>query len=76
MSSPNVASLCKEAFERFPGVIFSKTAPSSVNSDNVNMDADFCYYYFSAGFEQRCSLKRVDMLTGDTNAKRDFVDYE
>lgn len=72
MSTPDVsAALCKESFERFPfGVIFSKTAPDNLQA--VNTDTDFCYYYFSPGLEKRCSLLRANMLTGDTNAKRDF----
>jgi hypothetical protein len=70
------SSICKEAFERFPfGVIFSKTAPS--NLDQVSYDDDFCYYYFSPGFEKRCGLKRVNMCVEGVNAKRDFpADHE
>ena len=73
MSQLVVSTLCREAFERFPGVIFSKTAPS--NLDEISFDNDFCYYYFSPGLEKRCSLERKHMLTGYTNAKRDFIDY-
>lgn len=68
-------NICKEAFERYPfGVIFSKTAPT--NLDGINFDTDFCYFYFSPGFEQRCLLRRTAMCTGTVNAKRDFRDYE
>eukprot|EP01038_Epipyxis_sp_PR26KG_P013641 gene13641-18305_t len=75
MSTIDLSDLCKESFERFPfGVIFSKSAPK--NLDEVNVETDFCYYYFSPGLERRCLLRRVNMLTGYTNAKRDFpADY-
>lgn len=66
--------ICREIFERYPfGVIFSKTAPSDL--DSIDYDKDFCYYYFSPGFEKRCLLKRASMCDGVTNAKRDFPDY-
>jgi hypothetical protein len=68
--STDIPLLCKEAVERFPGVIFSKTAPE--NLDEVDYETDFCYYYFSAGLENKCSLQRAIMLTGETNATRDF----
>jgi hypothetical protein len=66
--------ICREAFERYPfGVIFSKSAPE--NLDQIDFETDFCYFYFSPGFERCCLLKRNLMCDGRTNAKRDFPDY-
>jgi hypothetical protein len=70
----NLAKACKAAVEHYPGVIFSKKAP--INLNVVNYDTDFCYFYFSSGFEKRCSLKRSSLCTGTINAKRDFPDYK
>lgn len=70
----NKEVICKTAFECYPfGVIFSKTAPS--NLDTINFDMDFCYFYFSPGLEERCLLKRENLCDGKTNAKKDFPDY-
>ena len=64
--------LFKELFERFPlGVFMSKNAPSDLTS--IDYDKDFTYFYFSPGFENRCDIKRFQMLDGRTTAKRDFV---
>jgi hypothetical protein len=70
----NLVKLCKAAVEYYPGVIFSKRAPVDLNA--VNYDTDFCYFYFSSGFEKRCFLKRSELCTGTVNAKRDFPDFK
>jgi hypothetical protein len=71
------AELATAAMECFPfGVFFAKPAPADL--DNVDMDKDFCYFYFSPSLEARCSLKRHQMCDGKTNAKShgNFTGYE
>lgn len=73
MNQCQISLLCKEALERFPfGVVFSKIAPVVKSFDEIDIEKDFCYYYFSTGLEKRSALKRSNMCAGDINAKRDF----